>query len=671
MSRPALKYRPDIDALRAWAVIAVLLFHLDLTWCQGGFVGVDVFFVISGYLITRNIRVAIEERAFSLMDFYARRVRRLMPSLLVTLTFTGLIGSVLIAPTHLEKLAKNTLGASLSISNIFFWKQTSYFDDALKLNAMTHTWSLSLEEQFYLIYPLLLMWVSTRVKTRSKLIYPFIAFTVGSLVFAIWSTAAKPTFAFFMVPARLWEFTLGGLMWIVEPYLHRGERYRVSSLMLIAGMTMVISSCALISEYDPFPGLLGLIPCLGAALIIAAQPSASGIGSLCAHPLLVRIGKLSYALYLVHWPLIALYRHARFEVELSATAQVGLGVGSFGLAYLLHRVVEQPLRRRVSVWGRFTLVHAMIIAVIIISGVAASVWRSPLGSSDARLTALSIPSGTDLSTFKRATYGGKGCKPPRCSSGEASAQMPQSAVSAFVIGDSYALALHAGIQRYLGTAHVVFWERGACEFYSLNYVGSMNKRPERCVRTKRDAFIELKAHPETPVVLSQHWYANYVEEMRYEPSSPKDVALPIDPPQSFRATSIDEYARFVAHELTQLKERLGVSQLTVVGGPPKFARVFSPLDCYLSPVNPEGCHARPLNAVTRWHQTFQEALITHSRGAFEVIDLYQALCRDEVCAHVTESGELIYSDYGHLSVWGSNAVVSALLTEFKRALGQD
>ena len=179
MTQKPLSYRPEIDVLRAWAVIIVVLYHLDIPSFSGGFVGVDVFFVISGYLITRNIRVPLEKDTFSLSRFYAQRARRLMPSLLVTLIITLILGFYLMASSHFLALVKNAFGAVLSLSNIFFWKQTNYFDDALKLNPMMHTWSLSLEEQFYLLYPLLLIWLTKKSKNRKSLTW---SLSIASLV---------------------------------------------------------------------------------------------------------------------------------------------------------------------------------------------------------------------------------------------------------------------------------------------------------------------------------------------------------------------------------------------------------------------------------------------------------------------------------------------------------
>lgn len=663
------EYRADIDGLRAWAVLAVLLFHLDLPWMQGGFVGVDVFFVISGYLITRNIRVALERGSFSLKGFYARRARRLMPSLLVTLSVTLLIASLVAAKTHLLSAAKSTLGAALSISNVLFWKQTSYFDDALKLNPVTHTWSLSLEEQFYLLYPLVLIWLTHKHATREGLRRGLWVLITCSLLFSLWSTGARPPFAFFMVPSRLWEFALGGLVWTLEPSLSRwsADRRRAHTLLAL-GAALIWGSATLMSEFNPFPGSLATLPCVGAALVILARPRGGGLGWLCAHPTLVRLGKLSYALYLVHWPLIALYRHARFTITLSPGAQLGLGLGSLLGATLLHSMVEEPLRRRTILWRKLSLIHGLVIAIALLSLSSALIWRQELDASHPALRSLKLPAELKLLSFKRETYGGKGCTPPRCAQAGSSLSAERGEVSGYVIGDSYALALYRGLNEHLNAEQVVFWERSACEFYSLNYAGSMNKWQARCVESKREAFAELSAHPELPVVLGQHWYSNFLEEMRYHPSAPEGSGRSAEPLPARRWRTVDEYARFVAAELIQLKQRLGLKKLTVVGGPPKFAEVFSPLDCLLSPVRPRPCDWSPLDAFTRWHQDFQAALLRYSEGRFALIDLYPGLCAEGRCANLTPEGALIYSDYGHLSLWGAPYVVGLHRERFAEAL---
>jgi len=675
MSAERPEYRPDIDALRAWAVGAVLLFHLDLPWMRGGFVGVDVFFVISGYLITRNIRLSLEAGRFSLKSFYAKRARRLMPSLLVTLCLTTLGMWLLSATTHLMSAAKSTLGAALSISNVLFWKQTSYFDDALKLNPVTHTWSLSLEEQFYLLYPLLLIALTTRAGSRWRLLKGLSLFTLSSAALSLWLTPRAPAFAFFMVPTRLWEFSLGGLIWLLEPRLSAQLSGWRAQALFLGGAALVWGSCIGMSEYEPFPGWLALLPCVGAGFVILSRPQARGLGQLCAHPALVWLGRLSYALYLVHWPLIALWRHAHFELSLDLSAQLSLGLGSVLCALLLHKLVEEPLRARVRLSPRLSLIHALIASVALISLSSALIWRQELTVAHPALAELKLPTGLKLSDFKRETYGGAGCRPPRCSSSGVQPSAAAAEVGAYVIGDSYALALYQGLKAELDSSRLVFWERGACEFYSLNYAGHKNKGQARCVESKRRAFEELKANPELPVLLGQHWHANFHEEMRYLPSSPEGVALPAAPPATVRYDSIEAYASFVARELIELKAALGLKRLTILGGPPKFARVFSPLDCYLSPLRSLSCAERPLDEFTSWHRAFQEALTARSEGQFKVIDLYSALCTrahegaEERCSQLTPSAELIYSDYGHLSRWGAALVVSRKRAELSEALG--
>ena len=694
MNNKVLSYRPEIDVLRAWAVIIVVLYHLDISSFSGGFVGVDVFFVISGYLITRNIRVSLENETFSLSKFYAQRARRLMPSLLVTLILSIVIGVYLMASSHFLALAKNAFGATLSISNIFFWKQTSYFDDALKLNPMMHTWSLSLEEQFYLLYPLLLIWLTHKSKNRQNLAYSLGVASLISLVFSVWSTTYRSAFAFYMVPARLWEFSIGGLIWCLEDSRSKKNtdlsskslKTNLSVALHILSLTTIFYACAYLDEHDNFPGLLALLPCLAASLFIYVSPQQHFLTPLYLHRIWVKLGQMSYAIYLVHWPIITFYRHYHFNIELGLDSQVQIILLTLISAYGLHIFIEQPLRKKVFLWKKLKLIPVLIGIVLSFASVSLYLWKSPLSVSNSQsqkiLVAHGLKQDLALKNFKRSTYGGQGCKPPRCYTqaeqiktglDPLKSDLNKAKIDAFIIGDSYALALFQGIKKHFPNHNIVFWERGACEFYSLSYVGNKNKAQTNCVQSKKDAFEELSKYPEVPVILGQHWHSNYDEQMLFWPSYPDFMTESLTPRlQSLSAkinyTDIDEYALFVAQELKQLKTTLGLKKLSILGGPPKFARVFSPLDCMLSPLQPRSCEMSSLDQFTSWHQQFQQALMSHIDGEFELIDLYPALCHQDQCQNLDDQQHLIYSDYGHLSKWGAQLIVQKLKSSFKAAL---
>ena len=699
MTQKALSYRPEIDVLRAWAVIIVVLYHLDIPSFSGGFIGVDVFFVISGYLITRNIRISLEKDTFSLSRFYAQRARRLMPSLLVTLIITLILGFYLMASSHFLALAKNAFGAVLSISNIFFWKQTSYFDDALKLNPMMHTWSLSLEEQFYLLYPLLLIWLTKKSKNRKSLTWSLSIASLVSLIFSIWATKHHSAFAFYMVPARLWEFSIGGLVWCLEDLrVHKDKTHSPNALqdssiksnLSIAlhalSLVIILYSCARLDEHDQFPGLLALLPCLAASLFIYIPPINHFLTPLYLHKTWVKLGQMSYAIYLVHWPIITFYRHYYFDIKLSLISQIQIILLTLISAYALHVLVEQPLRKKIILWKEIRLIPVLITIVLCLASVSLYLWKTPQSIADAETQKILVNHGLNqnlaLKDFKRSTYGGQGCKPPRCSTHSsplittltpARSEPKSSKIDAFIIGDSYALAFFQGIKKHFPHLNIIFWERGACEFYSLSYVGNKNKAQKKCVQSKKDAFEELSKSPETPVVLGQHWHSNFDEQMLLWGSYPdflkskqgNDLS---NLPSIISYHDVNEYARFVAQELRALKVKLGIKKLTILGGPPKFAPVFSPLDCMLSPLRPRSCEISPHNEFTLWHKHFQQALMSHVQDEFRLIDLYPALCNEHHCRNLNSDQHLIYSDYGHLSKWGAQELVQKLKPSFQEAL---
>ena len=692
-------YRTDIDALRALAVLLVVLYHLEIPYCEGGFVGVDVFFVISGYLITRNINGALDDERFSLKNFYQRRIKRLFPALITTLFITLLLGCSLLPPSHLMALAKNTFGATFSLSNIFFWQQTSYFDDALKINPLLHTWSLSLEEQFYLIYPILLIGLA-RMSFRIRLGWMW-SLSLISLGASVWLSATRPYFAFYMVPARFWEFSIGGLFAWYEPQLRErlliGGRTKIHLVLITVGIGAIVGASVTLDESSVFPSFLALVPCLGALALIASGLPTRGVLSVLQRPTIIKVGKMSYAIYLVHWPLIALYRQVSFDLILEPWEQIGLFVVTLIAAYGLHIGVENPLRYREHLIARVSVLRGALIASMVSCLCVVGIW-----ASDGLMNRFDLPEKQRLplmessTAFKKAYYGGQGCKPPRCTVGLTpkthdaldpqlqsgrtdSKHVTSDEISprAFVIGDSYALTLFQGIQAYLEAEGLVFWERGGCEFFSRSYIGSRTKGRRKCLESKRAAFAEIRAHPEVPVVLGQHWYAQFLEVARRHAASiaiiSDDVTESDDAARrSLSFDELDAYAQFVALELIELKSALGSRRFTVLGGPPKFAHVFSPLDCLLGPTSrPEpytDCSRTPLNEITRWHQRFTLALRRHAHGNFEVIDLYPPLCDDQVCLNFLPTGEPIYSDYGHLSVWGSRFVVSGLKDQFSRAL---
>jgi len=387
-----VNYRADIDGLRAWAVIFVMLFHLDIAMFKGGFIGVDVFFVISGFLITRLIRnEVIENKSFSFSNFYVRRARRLFPSLFFTLCLCFLLSYILFAPQHFKRLGGSLLHAAVSMGNFYFWSETGYFNAASELKPLLHTWSLSIEEQFYLVWPIVLVLF---LKKAPKYTTPVIIVILGffslylNQIFVSGSNALidlcpasmarlfsdGPSTIFFLSPFRVFEFSLGAIVIWLERF-KPGNKAILEPLVLI-GLGMIIYPVLTYSEDIIFPSYNALLPCIGTALLIYSG-TAKYCGKLLSNSLIVKIGLISYSLYLIHWPLIVFYKYWKIS-ELLIIEKILIFAISLAAAVVMYRFIEQPFRRGSSSkalsHGGFGFTCAMLAVVLMFS--AANVWAN-------------------------------------------------------------------------------------------------------------------------------------------------------------------------------------------------------------------------------------------------------------------------------------------------------
>ncbi len=354
-----MHYRRDIDGLRAVAVGSVVLFHAGLSPFGGGYVGVDVFFVISGYLITSIIAEDVRRGRFSIVSFYERRVRRIFPVLFVMLLVTAAAASILLLPRDFKEFGQSAISSTLFVSNIFFWRTSDYFAGAAHLKPLLHTWSLSVEEQFYIFFPPLLLMLHRRFGGR---FVPWLAL-IAALTFALSAVGAvsKPTATFFLAPTRTWELLAGSLVALgAFPVVH--DR-RLREALAAIGIGLISWSVATFNEQTVFPGVSALAPCLGAGLVIHAGlggPTFVGRG-LGLRPV-VFLGLISYSLYLWHWPFLALSRHWAAE-PLSPVMIASALVGALIASVLSWRFVEQPFRHRVVTPTRQALFGAAGVAM--------------------------------------------------------------------------------------------------------------------------------------------------------------------------------------------------------------------------------------------------------------------------------------------------------------------
>ncbi|TPE48401.1 acyltransferase family protein [Amaricoccus solimangrovi] len=338
-----MKYRAEIDGLRALAILPVVAFHAGLERLSGGFTGVDVFFVISGFLITTIILGEIEDPSgdrFSILEFYKRRVLRILPALAVVLAATVLAAWAIMLPNEFRAAGRSVVATALFLSNVYFWRTSGYFAATAELKPLLHTWSLAVEEQFYVFFPLMLVFVARFLGRRFRLWIGLMVLVSFGLGVAL--TPRDPMTAFFLLPSRIWELGLGALIAAgAAPAVGAGPG---RGLLAWAGIALIAFGVLGLGEEDPFPGWNALYPVLGAGLVIAYGAGTSA-GALLSTAPLVYVGRISYSLYLWHWPVIVFYRLARGQALAPLDILLVLAL-SWLLADLSFRFVERPFRTR-------------------------------------------------------------------------------------------------------------------------------------------------------------------------------------------------------------------------------------------------------------------------------------------------------------------------------------
>jgi len=372
-------YRADIDGLRALAVVPVLFFHAGLG-CPGGFVGVDVFFVISGYLITRLLTADLTERRFSLFRFYERRIRRIFPALFAVLLASTVVTWFIFMPPEFALFGKSMAMAAVFASNIGFWQEAGYFDTVAQFKPLLHTWSLGIEEQFYVLFPLLLAGLYRFMPTRTTLVIGLLS--AASFLFSTVWVYAAPDSAFFLLPARFWELGLGCLL-ALAPAASGWQATRAAAVCSV-GLVLIATAVFGISERTPFPGAAALLPCVGAALVIMAGGTGNAVSRVLGSRPLVLVGLVSYSLYLWHWPLIVLAQYRLGHLLTTPEAALVIAL-SFALALVSWRYIEQPARQRHFFADRRALFGAA--AAMMVAAVTAGLAIQAQGGLPGRLPA--------------------------------------------------------------------------------------------------------------------------------------------------------------------------------------------------------------------------------------------------------------------------------------------
>lgn len=613
-----MRYRPEIDGLRAIAVIPVILFHAGFQLFSGGFVGVDVFFVISGYLITTIILAELEAGRFSLLTFYERRIRRILPALYVVMASCLPFACLWLMPSDAKEFSSSAMAGLVFASNIFFWENSNYFDAGSELKPLLHTWSLGVEAQFYVLVPIFLM-AAWRLG-RKRIIGLLAIVTLLSFALAVYATSMKPVAAFFLLPTRGWELAMGSL---IAFYLEEKKPSQfppaLHQILSFVGLGLIAVAALTFSKETPFPSVYTLAPTVGAGLIIVFGLPDTLVGRLLASRAFVGVGLVSYSAYLWHQPLLSFARH-RSLTELDESVIAGIIVLTFSLAYVTWRYIEMPFRRgnivpRRLLW-RFSLASVVVLAVSMLGiQLGMSGTNSMLATEikeQWRIHTCFFQKGETYETLLR-----NHCDVASGATPQANDDASHSSTRFVLYGDSVAAHLYPGLMRVLGEDKIIQLTAGSCSAIRVT-------RERRCA----------------------DFYDWFVDD--YVPNNKRDGII-------VSSNWLPEYTRFGDEKfrvhLDALFEKLKGQRVIVYSQPSKLSVDIHRYVHKLKTFTGEVPHTLELK--TQSLEAVNAALSEESaKFGFEFIDVTQLFCSRSQCG-VVKDGVIYFWDTIHLTVPGS------------------
>jgi peptidoglycan/LPS O-acetylase OafA/YrhL len=649
---PSTGYLPFIDGLRALAVLGVICFHCNWAPVSGGYVGVDVFFVLSGYLITNLIDVRLRRRTFSFGHFYERRARRILPALIVTCGLSAVAALLLLVPHDLREFGKSLKAAAFFYSNLVFARSTGYFADALSTRPLLHTWSLAVEEQFYLLYPPLLFamhWAAYRSRVRLWLaMSALFGVSVAMSILMVRTDAAS---AFYLLPARAWELLAGALIALL-PWQLKLPRVIAETLALMGALCIGLSF-AIYDRNTPFPGTAALLPCGGTVLLIVSNLGGStGVGRVLSHRWLVFVGLISYGLYLYHWPILAFSRYF-LDHELSGVQTAGALALTLGLALSSYYCLEVPVRAGKFFRSRakvFQASAAGLAAVGLVGIAAVNADGFPSRFSGA---ALQYAAGAE----DKWDWGK--CMPPLtrldrngvCKFGSHLSPAP----SFVVWGDSHAAALAAGVDARANTLGISGWVVAYNRCPSLIGAAPMQHNHDDfpCVLIGEKVMKLISDNHIKHVLLASRWDTYISGWERGGSETLQDLTISFTAADGRRSTGAAAFRLAFAETIRRLRA-LDVDVWVLEQVPPQLIDVPSALAKSVYLGRRSDALRRPYADIEK-RRAEADAIFAEFRDSPEVsfIDPGETFCPGNSPCLIAAQGHALYSDGNHLSLFGS------------------
>lgn len=663
-----IAYRSDIDGLRAIAILSVVLYHAHEALLPGGFTGVDVFFVISGYLITKLIAADIAKGRFSIARFYVRRTKRIFPALFVVLLATLVAGAFLLPPSELRALGRSVAATAAFVSNIAFWQDTGYFDVAAETKPLLHTWSLAVEEQFYLLWPLaLFLLTKMRVNLRGAVGVAIVL----SFVVSCYAAVARPAEAFFLLPPRAWELLAGAALAL--GLLPTPSSARARDAAALAGLVLVAAGVLFLDRASYFPGWNALLPCVGTALLIAASEQGDNVVArqLLSRRPMVLVGLISYSLYLWHWPLLAFAR-----VTERGTLDVGPALlvvaAAVVLSALTWRFVEQPLRAKASTApvAPVLLRYAALSIAVFAAGAYAYSTNGFLQSASPEIawTEAARYDGNPLSSACLRWQSETGPLPgERCLSNQD--RFSQRLV---VWGDSHADSVAPGVVGYAAEHGYATYQlsMAACPpLVEVELDGpGIDYRP--CTAFNRQVLEYVTTDPDVRVVLLSARWGLYTENERFGRDDPGPITYLVDPGSPALSPEASKRAFTRALDATVAKLREAGRTVLVLGGvPPVGVNVPDCLARNYLPLSDSRDCGVPEAAVLP-HLAYSDDVIEAVSAKYSGVCTYlprRAFCPNGRCMD-TRGGDILYANDDHISSRGAEFLASSF--DFEQCLSR-
>jgi peptidoglycan/LPS O-acetylase OafA/YrhL len=643
-------YRREIDGLRALAVVPVLLFHAGFEAFSGGYVGVDIFFVISGYLITTIILSELEQGKFSIINFYERRARRILPALFLVMIVCIPFAWLWLLPDDMKDFSKSLVAVSVFASNIFFWHDSGYFDTAAELKPLLHTWSLAVEEQYYVFFPLFLMSAWRFGKRFIITILVFVA--VASLLVAQWGSIARPTAAFYLLPTRGWELLIGAFAAFQLSKVGRVDfNKNLSEIGAGTGLALILYSVFSYSKVTPFPGLYALVPTLGTFLIIIFATQQTLIGRVVGNNVFVSIGLISYSAYLWHLPLFVFARH-RSLTEPSKVVFAMLILASLALAYLSWKYIETPFRSKQKVTKKYVFSFAIL----------GSVFFCVYGMTGYYNNGYDFRFSHTVNSLAKTVDGGMDACDWDVSHEPCYLGSKSQAPFLAIVGDSHTNVLRKAFSESFGKLGVSALSYGMGWCVPLLDVGTNNpaKNP-RCRSFIDNSFKKIMADDRIKYVVLHAEWTNYSKGYRW-----RDTGVAFYSDGFTKTTSLEENKNVLARGLRRTIDLLHKSgkQVIIVKSVPEYEVRVPDFLAKNFFINGEISLA---NFVIDGHKyALRNSEIEDlfekipAQSDLQFVDPLAIFCSTGTCRYI-DGEQVLYADSDHLSYYGARILVDKIV----------